>query len=170
MTSSIEINGSDSLNYLLHGQDLLLEFHFPRAWFVSVYYNQVPNGQLFRKSPAFFWQRYFLFRNKGAFSSKINGFYPTLRITCWSPFPRRIVIPLKINKLKLSNPLPKSNLKLSYIRPKFILHPVREPKQMTGLSINIPSFVVDLSLLPSSQCVFETSFQTFKNNLTTNPS
>jgi len=164
MTSKIKLNGSDSVNYLIHGQELYLEFHFPSAWFVSLYYNHVPNGQVFRKRPTLFWQRYRWFSKKGAFKSTINGFYPVLRITHWSPFPKRMEIPLTVNHVYLSNPLPSFTLNTYHPIPKVSLSSIGIINTISDFKPNFESRTVAVSELTSAHSVLKNSFETYRNN------
>lgn len=162
-------NGSQSLNYLIHGQELHLTFHFPGAWFVTIYYNHVPNGPIFKKRPGLFWQRYHWFRKQGLFKSQINGFYPVLRITSWSPFPKRIEIPLTVNYVNVSNALPRVILNSYTPIPKVNLASIRVPMNVSDFSSDIPSGTGSVAVLPSSVNTLQDSFETFKKNFLTNP-
>lgn len=160
--NKVLLNGSQSVNYLIHGQELLLEFNFPRAWFVTIYYNQVPNGPLFKKRPPLFWQRFHWFGKQGMFKSQINGFYPVLRITRWSPFPKRVEIPLKVNHVNLSNVLPKVNLNSYTSTPKVNLASIRVPMILSNYSSDIPTRTVSVTVLPSTVHTLQHSFENFK--------
>ena len=85
------LNGSPSVNYFIHGQELTLEFDFPKAWFVVVSYNQIPVADKFKTKSFWFWKRNtFFFRKKGIFKSYINHFSPKLEIRSfesWSIIP-----------------------------------------------------------------------------------
>ena len=104
------LNGSPSVNYFIHGQELTLEFDFPKAWLVVVRYNQIPVSDKFRTKAFWFWKRYHLLKgNKGTYKSYVNHFFPTLSIhiyESWSLLPKRYVLPLKNNRVLLQNPLP----------------------------------------------------------------
>ncbi len=163
------LNGSQSVNYLIHGQELLLEFDFPNAWFVSIHYNHVPNGPLFKKRPVFFWQRYHWFRNQGLFKSQINRFYPVLRITRWSPFPKRLEIPLTVNQVSVFNVFPTVILNSYTPIPKVNLASIRGPMNISDFSSDIPSRTVSVAVLPSTVHTLQHSFETFKNNFLINP-
>ena len=163
------LNGSQSVNYLIHGQELLLEFDFPTAWFVSIHYNHVPNGSLFKKRPALFWKRYHWFRNQGVFKSQINGFYPVLRITRWSPFPKRLEIPLMVNQVNVSTVLPTVILNSYTPIPKVNLASIRGPFNVSYFTSDIPSGTVSVAVLPSTVHTLQHSFETFKNNFLINP-
>lgn len=105
------LNGSPSVNYFIHGQELTLEFDFPKALFVVVSYNQIPVADKFKTKPLWFWKRNtFFFRKKGTFKSYINHFSPKLEIRSfesWSIIPKKIVLPLKNNRVLLTNPIPR---------------------------------------------------------------
>ncbi len=110
MTSKIELNGSASVNYLIHGQDLSLTFNFPNAWFVCIHYNPVPTSAKFRKGSFWWFQRLHWFKRTGVFESKVNFFYPhlSLYIVGWGI--KKINIPMSINNVHVKNDLPSFHL------------------------------------------------------------
>jgi hypothetical protein len=140
------LNDSKSVNSFYHGQDLHLTYDFPKAWFVIINYNAVPAGQLFRTRAFWFWKRYHWCRKKGDFHSQINGHYPTIRITVFSPFPKKIIIPLKVNYLKTAVELPK--LSLDSICFTLNLKSIRlfQPKRIYNPSIKHVSMKPNLKL------------------------
>ena len=107
MPNKILLNDSDSVNYLIHGQDLCLNFSFPKSFFVVVKYNSVPNTPKFRKGSFWWFQRINLFKKTGQFNSKINVFNPILSIYTIGWGIRKIRIPLKIDKVNIQVSLPK---------------------------------------------------------------
>ena len=113
------LNGSNSVNYNLHGQDLVLNFEFPEALFVSIYYNEIPVTDKFKSSPYWFWKRRSWHRNTGEFKAHVNVYHPFVRITLWSKWfiPKRIMIPLKVNHVQIQATLPSWQLNL----PKQVL-------------------------------------------------
>jgi hypothetical protein len=106
MSQKIILNGSDSVNYLIHGQDLNLSFSFSRTWFVLIKYNAVPNTSKFRKKSFWFWQSLFFFKKEGVFNSKVSVFYPSLKIIVFGLKPQIINLPLKVQQVKLRKQLP----------------------------------------------------------------
>ena len=104
------LNGSSSVNYFIHGQELTLEYEFPNARFVVIKHNQIPVSDKFRTKAFWFWKRYHLLKgNKGIYKTYVNHFCPTLSIhiyESWSLLPKRYVLPLKNNRVLLQNPLP----------------------------------------------------------------
>jgi hypothetical protein len=115
MANKLLLNGSNSVNYFIHGQVLSVEFEFTSAWFVSIYYNEVPISDRFRARPFWFWKRRFWYLKKGEFNAHMNVKHPYLRITTWSPFPKRVWINLKVNKIIVNQTMP--ILKLNKIKP-----------------------------------------------------
>ena len=166
--SQVLLNGSSTVNYTIHGQDLHLEFHFPNAWFVTVYYNEVPAGDTFRKRPLFFAQRYHWFRRHGIFTSRMNGFYPTLRITVWSPWPKRIKVPLSIHHVELSNALPNWVLKPYRRMGEVRFSKVVAPLSIPDVSLVLPHSTSSVPAFPSSSQALQHSLTHFKNNPKTN--
>ena len=113
------LNGSNSVNYTIHGQDLVLRFEFPEARFISIYYNEIPVTDKFKSRPFWFWKRRSWYRNTGEFKAHVNVYHPIIRITLWSKWllPKRIMIPLKVNHVKVQASLPSWQLNL----PKQVL-------------------------------------------------
>ncbi len=109
------------MNYNLHGQDLVLNFEFPEALFVSIYYNEIPVTDKFKSSPFWFWKRRSWHRNTGEFKAHVNVYHPFVRITLWSKWfiPKRIMIPLKVNHIKVQSSLPSWQLNM----PKKLKNP-----------------------------------------------
>jgi len=107
------------VNYTIHGQDLVLNFEFPQARFVSIYYNEIPVTDKFKTRPYWFWKRRSWFGNSGEFNAHINVYHPYIRLTIWSKWmmPKRIMIPLKVNHVKVQSSLPSWQLNL----PKQVL-------------------------------------------------
>ena len=103
LIEKITINGSDSVNYYIHGQDLNLKFSFPNALFVSIYYNEIPVSYKFKTRPFWFWQRIRFFKNTGEYNVHFNVHHPYIRITKWFlwSLPERINIPIKVNQVKV---------------------------------------------------------------------
>jgi len=106
MTPKIELNGSASVNYLIHGQDLNLSFNFPDAWFVCIRYNPVPATEKFRKGSFWWFQQLHWFKRTGTFQSKVNVFYPQLSVFVFVWGLKKITIPLKVDTVRLKNELP----------------------------------------------------------------
>jgi len=108
------LNGSNSVNYNLHGQDLVLNFEFPQARFVSIYYNEIPVTDKFKTRPFWFSKRRSWHGNTGEFKAHVNVYHPFVRITIWSKWmiPKRIMIPLKVNHVILQATLPSWQLNL----------------------------------------------------------
>ena len=106
MSSMLKLNGSDSVNYLIHGQDLTLEFDFPEAFFVLIKYNPVPATEKFLKGSFWWFQRLHLFKRKGLFQSKVNVFHPQLTLFIFSWGIKKISVPLKVEHVHLKNKLP----------------------------------------------------------------
>ena len=102
----LKLNGSDSVNYLIHGQDLTLEFDFPEAFFVLIKYNPVPATEKFRKGSFWWFQRMHWFKQKGLFQSKVNVFHPQLTLFIFSWGIKKISVPLKVEHIHLKNKLP----------------------------------------------------------------
>lgn len=96
------------MNYTIHGQDLVLNFEFPQARFISIYYNEIPVTDKFKTRSFWFWQRRRWFGNSGEFKAHINVYHPYIRLTIWSKWmiPERIMIPLKVNHVKVQASLP----------------------------------------------------------------
>lgn len=113
------LNGSNSVNHTIHGQDLVLRFEFPEARFISIYYNEIPVTDKFKSRPFWFWKRRSWHRNTGEFKAHVNVYHPIIRITLWSKWllPKRIMIPLKVNHVKVQASLPNWQLNL----PKQVL-------------------------------------------------
>ena len=109
------------MNYTIHGQDLVLNFEFPRARYVSIYYNEIPVTDKFKTRSFWFWQRRRWFGNSGVFNAHINVYYPYIRLTLWSKWmiPKRIMIPLNVNHVQIQATLPSWQLKL----PKKLKNP-----------------------------------------------
>lgn len=166
--NKVLLNGSSTVNYTIHGQDLHLEFHFPSAWFVTVYYNEVPSGDTFRKRPLFFAHRYHWFKRHGIFTSRMNGFYPALRITVWSPWPKRINVPLSIHHVELSNALPNWVLKPYRRMGEVHFSKVVAPLPIPDISLDMPQSTSSVSAFPSSIQELHRSLTHFKNNPKTN--
>lgn len=103
MTESILLNDSDSVNYLIHGQDLSLKFYFEKAFLVLIRYNPVPKTDKFRVGSFWWFQRLHWFKSKGEFYSKVNFYQPFLSIYIFGWGIRKIIIPLKIDKVVLKN-------------------------------------------------------------------
>ena len=101
MPNKILLNDSDSVNYLIHGQDLCLNFSFPKSFFVVVKYNSVPNTPKFRKGSFWWFQRINLFKKTGQFNSKINVFNPILSIYTIGWGIRNVNIPIIINQKEI---------------------------------------------------------------------
>jgi hypothetical protein len=106
MPNKILLNDSESVNYLIHGQDLCLNFSFPKSFFVIVTYNCVPKTTKFKKGSFWWFQRINLFKKTGQFNSKINVFNPILAIYTIGWGIRKIRIPLKIDKVNIQVSLP----------------------------------------------------------------
>ena len=106
MSSMLKLNGSDSVNYLIHGQDLTLEFDFPEAFFVLIKYNPVPDSTKFRKGSFWWFQRLHWFKRKGLFQSKVNVFHPQLTLFIFGWGIKKISVPLKVEHVHLKNKLP----------------------------------------------------------------
>ena len=106
MSSMLKVNGSDSVNYLIHGQDLTLEFEFPEAFFVLIKYNPVPATEKFRKGSFWWFQRLHWFKRKGLFQSKVNVFHPQLTLFIFGWGIKKISVPLKVEHVHLKNKLP----------------------------------------------------------------
>jgi hypothetical protein len=133
------LNGSNSVNYNLHGQELVLNFEFSEALFVSIYYNEIPVRDKFKSSPFWFWKRRSWHRNTGEFKAHVNVYHPFVRITLWSKWfwPKRIMIPLKVNRLRLQVTLPSWQLTL----PKQVLAATSRVNNFTTV-LNIPKLQI----------------------------
>jgi hypothetical protein len=107
MPNKILLNNIESVNYLIHGQDLCLNFSFPKSFFVVIKYNSVPNTPKFRKGSFWWFQRINLFKNTGQFNSNINVFNPILTIYTIGWRIRKVRIPLKIDKVNVYKNIPK---------------------------------------------------------------
>ena len=160
------LNGSPSVNYFIHGQELTLEFDFPKAWLVVVIYNQIPVSDKFRTKAIGFWKRYHLLKgNKGIYKTYVNHFCPTLSIhiyESWSLLPKRYVLPLKNNRVLLQNPLPTiKEISLRGIQnvPQGFKHQVSRIQLPTIKSIN-QSF--DSKCTALHRFSFESSYNKFK--------
>lgn len=108
----LKLNGSDSVNYLIHGQDLTLEFDFPEAFFVLIKYNPVPATEKFRKGSFWWFQRLHWFKRKGLFQSKVNVYYSQLTLFIFGWGIKKISVPLKVEHVHLKNKLPSIQLPL----------------------------------------------------------
>lgn len=110
MSSMIKLNESDSVNYLIHGQDLTLDFNFATAFFVCIHYNPVPATSKFRKGSFWWFQRLHWFSRKGVFQSKVNVFYPqlTLYVIGWGI--KKISIPLQVDRVHVVKNVPTVHL------------------------------------------------------------
>jgi hypothetical protein len=108
------LNGSNSVNYTIHGQDLVLNFEFPQARFVSINYNEIPVTDKFKTRPYWFWKRRCWFGNSGEFNAHVNVYHPYICFTVWSKWmmPKRIMIPLKVNHVQIQATLPSWQLTL----------------------------------------------------------
>lgn len=102
----IKLNESDSVNYLIYGQKLMLEFDFPGAFLVLINYNPIPNSKKFRKGSLWWFQRMHWFKRKGLFHSKVNVFYPQLTLFVFGLGMKRIRIQLIVEQIHLKNNLP----------------------------------------------------------------
>ncbi len=110
MSSMIKLNESDSVNYLIHGQDLTLDFQFSSAFFVCIHYNPVPHTSKFRKGSFWWFQRLHWFRRNGVFQSKVNVYYPqlTMYVIKWGV--KKISIPLMVDRVHIKKNLPTVHL------------------------------------------------------------
>jgi hypothetical protein len=110
MTPKILLNGSDSVNYLIHGQDLNLNFSFPKAWFVLIRFNSVPKTAKYRQGSFWWFQRWHYFRRNGEFQSKVNIFHPRLTLFVFGWGIKKIKIQLNVEKINLKQRIPYINL------------------------------------------------------------
>lgn len=131
------LNGSNSVNYIVHGQELSLSFSFPEAKFVSIYYNQIPVSDKFKARPFWYWQRRKWFGNTGEFKAHYNVYHPFVRITIWSKWmlPKRIMIPLRVNHVKVNSILPTWDLQTPQS-----LEPLKTVSNGFNVALNIPKF------------------------------
>jgi hypothetical protein len=106
MTQKIRLNGSESVNYLIHGQDLSLKFSFDRTFFVVINYNPIPKDDKFRVGSFWWFQRLHWFKSNGEFQSKVNFYKPQLTIYLIGWRIRKFKIPLKIERVLLKKDLP----------------------------------------------------------------
>lgn len=133
------LNGSNSVNYTVHGQDLVLNFEFPEARFVSIYYNEIPVTDKFKNRPFWIWNRRSWYKNSGEFKAHVNVYHPFVRITLWSKWfmPKRVMIPLKVNHVKLQASLPRWQLTL----PKQVLTATQRVNNFHA-TLSIPKFKI----------------------------
>lgn len=120
MTSPITINGSNSVNYLVHGMDLLVEVNYPSAWLISLKY-KVPSAKaVSKRDHSQKTRRYWIFR-RGIVHSVVNKHATELHLVVWTPLPKRISIPLKVDVVNIS----KVNNELCLPRPRIVspVHP-----------------------------------------------
>ena len=148
MTERILLNDSDSVNYLIHGQDLSLKFCFEKAFFILIRYNPVPKTDKFRVGSIWWFQRLHWFKSKGEFQSKVNVYQPFLSIYIFAWGIRKINIPLKIEKvvLKHDHPIlktPNDSLKL--------------PKAIFSVTNRLKGFRTPKLILESNIIRFENS-------------
>jgi hypothetical protein len=162
------LNESSSVNYLIHGQELTLEFDFPKSWLVVVSYNQIPVADKFKTKPFWFWKRNtFFFRKKGTFKSYINHFSPKLEIRSfksWSISPKKIVLPLKNNRVLLTNPIPR----IKHIPYRGIQAPIgnfkHQVKRIEPLAIKNVNLSFELKSMRYKRFLFEAAYTNFKNS------
>lgn len=127
------------MNYTVHGQDLVLNFEFPEARFVSIYYNEIPVTDKFKNRPFWIWNRRSWHKNSGEFKAHVNVYHPFVRITLWSKWfmPKRLMIPLKVNHVKLQASLPRWQLTL----PKQVLTATQRVNNFHA-TLSIPKFKI----------------------------
>ncbi len=126
MSNKVLLNESHSVNYLIHGQNLDLSFSFKDAFFVIIYYNQVPSIAKFKKGTFWFFKRLFFYKNEGVFKSAVNIYRPEIKIYTIGWKFRNLTIPLKIDKVTIDQK-----------QPKIIVHtPKVQQIQMNKVVIN----------------------------------
>ena len=160
------LNGSPSVNYFIHGQELTLEFDFPKAWLVVVSYNQIPVSDKFKTGSFWFWQRStFFFSKKNIFKSYINHFSPKLEIRLfesWSIVPKKIVLPLKNNRVFLTNPIPR----IKHIPYPSIQAPIgnfkHQVKSIEPLAIKNVNLYPEFKSIPYKRFFFEAAYHNYK--------
>ncbi|MEY4486293.1 MAG: hypothetical protein RL440_824 [Bacteroidota bacterium] len=160
------LNGSPSVNYFIHGQELTLEFDFPKAWLVVVSYNQIPVSDKFKTGSFWFWQRNtFFFSKKNIFKSYINHFSPKLEIRLfesWSIIPKKIVLPLKNNRVLLTNPIPR----IKQIPYPSIQAPIgnfkHQVKSIGPLAIKNVNLSLELKSTAYKRFFFEAAYHNYK--------
>ena len=160
------LNRSPSVNYFIHGQELTLEFDFPKAWLVVVSYNQIPVSDKFKTGSFWFWQRNtFFFRKIGTFKSYINHFSPKLEIRSfesWSIIPKKIVLLLKNNRVLLTNPIPQ----IKHFPYRSIQAPIgnfkHQVKSIDSLAIKNVNLSLEYKSIPYKRFLFEAAYTNFK--------
>jgi hypothetical protein len=99
MSVSLKINGSTTVNYLVHSLDLELEYDLAPSWFVSVHYSPISYNKTGKIRS--WWRAWRILPSRGKVTLVVNGNQKALRIYRWRPFPQKIQIPLKADQLKL---------------------------------------------------------------------
>jgi hypothetical protein len=103
----LELNGSTSVMFFLHGQELRLDWEIPGAWAVSIHHNEVPVGDKFRFRSVWPWKRISHFRGgTGSYRGHANWKYPYLRLCIWSPWPKVHTLKFYINRVRVRHTLP----------------------------------------------------------------
>ena len=117
----LELNGSTSVMFFLHGQELCLDWEIPGAWAVSIEHNGVPVGDTFRFRSVWPWKRFAHFRGEtGRFRGHANWKYPYLRLCIWNPWPQVYTLKFHINRVRVRHTLPEwewDNIPL--VQPRF---------------------------------------------------
>ena len=99
MSVSLKINGSNTVNYLVHSLDLELEYALAPAWWVSLHYDPISLNHTGRLLS--WWQSWRLLPSRGTVKLVVNGNQDCLTILRWRPFPQKIVVPIKPDYFKL---------------------------------------------------------------------
>jgi hypothetical protein len=99
MSISLKINGSTTVNYLIHSLDLELEYELAPAWFVSLHYR--PIGSSETNAYLRWWKKWRLLPSKGAVKLVVNGNQHFLTLIRWNPFPQKLVVPVRSERMKI---------------------------------------------------------------------
>jgi hypothetical protein len=134
MSVSLKINGSTTVNYLVHSLDIELEYELTPAWFVSMHY--LPIGSSETNAYLRWWKKWLLLPSKGAVKLVVNGDQQFLTLIRWNPFPQRLVVPLRSERIKIK---PAEGPSLLYPKvapstlplPALVLSPATLPECLT---------------------------------------
>lgn len=162
----IEFNGNPiDVNYFIQGQELTVKFKFESAFFIVINYNEASMSKedIFKKRPFWFWNRYFWKLPQGEFKTLLNESYPYLTFYIVSFQLKKIVIPFKVNEIKIKKNTPTWSFNnLNYVNA-FVKIDFSKYKNVENLKVEMPK-MNSINYLKINNFDFNQSYDSFKQN------